>query len=73
MVHMVGIRRRDGNQLRIWATSSDSGRHLDWRCKVGEAMIAFIQQHFSDRLPATRTVSESDANESSFAKKSAAQ
>lgn len=45
-------------QLRALVTSADSGRNWDLRCKVREALITFIQQHFPDCLPRTRAVLE---------------
>ncbi|MBP1474595.1 mechanosensitive ion channel [Frateuria sp. MAH-13] len=41
-------------QVRILASSADSGSNFDLRCHVREGMIAFVQQHYPDSLPRVR-------------------
>ena len=41
-------------QIRILASSADSGSNFDLRCHVREGMIAFVQQHYPDSLPRMR-------------------
>jgi len=42
-------------QLRVLATSADSSKSWDLRCKIREDFIAFIQQHHPQTLPRLRT------------------
>jgi small-conductance mechanosensitive channel len=41
-------------QLRVLATSADSSKSWDLRCKIREDFIAFIQQHHPQSLPQLR-------------------
>ncbi|MGN2253437.1 mechanosensitive ion channel family protein [Frateuria sp. GZRe12] len=41
-------------QIRILASSADSGSNFDLRCHVREGMIAFVQQNYPDSLPRMR-------------------
>jgi len=41
-------------QLRVLATSADSSKSWDLRCKIREDFIAFIQQHHPQSLPRLR-------------------
>jgi hypothetical protein len=41
-------------QLRVLATSADSSKSWDLRCKIREDFIAFIQQHHPQSLPLLR-------------------
>lgn len=41
-------------QLRILASSADSGSNFDLRCHVREGLLAFVQQHYPDSLPRVR-------------------
>jgi len=41
-------------QIRILASSADSGSNFDLRCHVREGMIAFVQQHYPESLPRVR-------------------
>jgi small-conductance mechanosensitive channel len=41
-------------QLRVLATSADSSKSWDLRCKIREDFIAYIQQNHPQSLPRTR-------------------
>jgi hypothetical protein len=41
-------------QVRILASSADSGSNFDLRCHVREGMLKFVQQHYPDSLPRMR-------------------
>jgi small-conductance mechanosensitive channel len=41
-------------QLRVLASSADSGRSWDLRCRLREGLIAFVQQHHPQCLPRVR-------------------
>jgi small-conductance mechanosensitive channel len=41
-------------QLRVLATSANSGQNWDLRCKVREALIDFMQREYPEYLPAFR-------------------
>jgi len=41
-------------QLRILASSADSGSNFDLRCHVREGLLAYVQQHYPDSLPRMR-------------------
>jgi hypothetical protein len=41
-------------QLRILATSADSSKSWDLRCKIREEFIAFVQKHHARSLPRVR-------------------
>lgn len=43
-----------GMQIRILVSAADSGRAWDLRCKVREALIAYLQAHHPEALPRTR-------------------
>jgi hypothetical protein len=42
-------------QLRVLATSSDSGKSWNLRCAVREGLIAFLQKSHPESLPKLRT------------------
>jgi small-conductance mechanosensitive channel len=41
-------------QIRILASSADSGSNFDLRCHVREGMLKFVQQHYPQSLPRLR-------------------
>src|SRR5690606_16143322 len=41
-------------QLRVLATSSDSGKAFNLRCDVREGLIKFLQEHHPGALPKVR-------------------
>ena len=41
-------------QLRALVSSADAGRNWDLRCRVREAMLAFMQREYPDALPRMR-------------------
>ncbi len=41
-------------QLRVLLSSDDAGRNFDLRCKVREALLAYMQEAFPAMLPRTR-------------------
>jgi small-conductance mechanosensitive channel len=43
-----------GMQLRILATSTDSSKNWDLRCKVREGLIHYMQLHYPEHLPLLR-------------------
>jgi small-conductance mechanosensitive channel len=45
-------------ELRALVSASDSSRTFDLRCIVREKLVAFIQQHYPESLPKTRSVVE---------------
>lgn len=48
-------------QLRVLLSSSDSGRNFDLRCRVREALIAFIARDYPQHLPQLRLEPISEA------------
>ncbi|RNI29840.1 mechanosensitive ion channel family protein [Rufibacter immobilis] len=42
-------------EVRILVSAADSGSAFDLRCWVREKMISFLQQHYPEALPVTRT------------------
>ncbi|HET6806962.1 MAG TPA: mechanosensitive ion channel family protein [Frateuria sp.] len=41
-------------QIRILASSADSGSNFDLRCHVREGMLTFVQKHYPESLPRMR-------------------
>jgi small-conductance mechanosensitive channel len=42
-------------QLRALVTSTDSGQNWDLRCRIREGLLVFMQQHYAEFLPRSRT------------------
>lgn len=50
-------------QLRILVSASDAGKAFDLRCRVREAMLAFIAREYPDSLPQVRVPSPRPAQD----------
>jgi small-conductance mechanosensitive channel len=50
-------------QVRVLVSSSSSGRNFDLRCKVREALVAFLVREYPQSLPVVRNVTENFAGD----------
>lgn len=49
-------------ELRLLVSAASSSQAFDLRCAVREQMVAFVQQHYPECLPKTRTLTEPDSH-----------
>ncbi|MBC3538866.1 mechanosensitive ion channel family protein [Rufibacter sediminis] len=53
-------------EVRILVSAGDSSSAFDLRCWVREKMVTFLQQHYPESLPVTRTANSSESPKSPF-------